>query len=302
MKIFFFAFCLLNSLSSAFFFTPEMISSHMTSYTEAEKELIEKDLVAIRSLTSKEGSSSPFYLATAGSPGSRKTTILENFMNAHPDYQEGIYLDPDARALKFMINTYYNKSLNSFEIAKASSYASLLKEAYDKWRGASNYITLTLLEEAFGAKKSVVYGTTSTGGHITQLFPALKQAGYRTVLLLCYCEDEMRKEAISYRNEVVGFYQSSPEDAVLKGSLFPKRMEVYFKEANELYFYWSDGAFAKERLAATLIDGQLRVYDKEAFEKFAAKYEKDRDAMKYENVQLLPFNKLLEGYARSSLG
>lgn len=283
------------------FFTPGMISSHLQGYSEEEKAAIEKDCVVVESVCFSEAplssnSPPPFYLATAGAPGARKTTILERFVAEHPEYQGALYLDPDPRTLRFMVHTYYSRSLNPLEISKVGDYQAVLKHAYDKWRGASNYIVLTLLEKGFDDRRSIVYGTTSTGGHMPQFFPKLKEAGYRLVLLLCSCEDALRKEAISYRNQVVGFYQSSPEDAVSKGKLFPKRMEIYFAEADELYLFWSDALFSPERLAARIVDGHLRICDREAFDLFVQKYERDRQALQAENVDLLPFEEILHKY------
>ena len=134
-----------------FMFSPKQVSSHLVSYDDKEKEDIAKDLEVVRSVCHvKEAPSKdrPFYLASAGGPGSRKSTILERFIESHPEFQSGVYLDPDQRALKFMAHTYYDKSLNALQVASKPDYLEIQKGAYEKWRGASNYITLMLLEEA----------------------------------------------------------------------------------------------------------------------------------------------------------
>jgi hypothetical protein len=291
-------FCtILCTLQAALFFTPEMISTHMSSYTEEEKAAIDRDLANVRSITfgeAKEEGAPLFYLATAGSPGSRKTTILEKFVASHPEYASGVYLDPDPRALKFMAHTYYSRSLNAFNIAQTGDYGLLLKQAYDKWRGGSTYIALTLLEEAFAARKSVIFGTTSTGAHMPAFLPKVKDAGYKTILLLCYAEDDLRREAITYRNETVRFYQSSPEDAVSKGKLFPLRMPTYFDKADLLYLYWSDDLKSEERLAAVFEQGKLTVHDAEALDRFIDKYERDRSAILAEGKEAPSFDELCQ--------
>lgn len=68
-------------LHAELFFTPEMISSHLKTYTEEEVQLLKKDLGVVRSicLEGSQNADSRFYLATAGAPGARKTTILEYF-------------------------------------------------------------------------------------------------------------------------------------------------------------------------------------------------------------------------------
>lgn len=260
------------------FFTPQMISSHLKSYSEEEILEIKKDLNVVRDicLENIQNTENKFYLATAGAPGARKTTILERFVSMHPEYQKGVYLDPDPRALKFMVHTYYAKSLNYLTISSSNNYDDILKNAYEKWRPGSNYIALVLLEEAFEAGSSVIHGTTSTGGHIPDFLARLKENNYEIILLLCSCPEEVRYEAINYRNRVIRFYQSSPEDAIAKGILFPQKMESYFAYADKMYFFWSDSLFANERLAGVWSNGELEVHDDEAMQCFIDKYEQDR--------------------------
>jgi len=278
--------------SDSLFFTPQMIASHLKDYTDEERQLIEKDLDVVRGVCSDgtEESEQKFYLATAGAPGARKTTILEKFVHAHPEYQAGTYLDPDPRTLRFMVHTYYARSLTPLMISSAPSYDEVIRTAYDKWRAASNYIVLTLLEEAFAANQSVIYGTTSTGAHTAPFFSKLKERGYEIVLLLCSCPDALRYQSVDYRNQVVRFYQSSPEDALAKGLLFPQRMGAYFTYADTLYFYWSDELFEPERLAAVWRKGELEIVDREAMDRFIAKYEADRITLATNGIEVPPFN------------
>lgn len=286
----FFLACLMAiGLQSELFFTPQMITTHLETYTDKEKELLEKDLAVVRSicLEGTQNTDTRFYLATAGAPGARKTTILEKFVAVHPEYADGVYLDPDPRALKFMVHTYYAQSLNPLIISQTNNYDEVIKNAYNKWRAGSNYIALTLFEEAIALNRSIVYGTTSTGGHTPSFFAKLKENGYQIVLLLCSCPDNFRKEAVEYRNQQVRFYQSSPEDAVAKGKFFPQRMDAYFKFADLMYFYWSNDLSTPERLAAIWQNGELEVQDKEAMELFTAKYEADRQALAEEG-QIIP--------------
>lgn len=253
------------------FFTPEMRMTHLKSYSEEEKEAIEKDLNVVRSVclssvvTKKEKKF--LYLATAGGPGSRKTTTLERFLKDHQMSSSVVYLDPDQRALKFMPHTYYSRSLCAFELAKFETYSLAVKAAYEKWRGASNYITLTLMEEAFAQQKSIAHGTTSTGDHIATFFPKLKEEGYEVVLLLCFADDDFRQKAVQYRNDEQKFYQSTPEDAVSKGKVFYQKLNSYFELADTLYLFWSDDLQTQERLAAIVSKGKWQIEDEEAYEK-----------------------------------
>ena len=282
-------------LEAEIFFTPQMISKHLKDYSPEETALIKKDLAVVRSVCMDgiHQSDSRFYLATAGGPGARKTTILEKFVSQHPEYQSGVYLDPDPRTLRYMVHTYYAQSLNPLMIAKGPNYSKLLENAYEKWKAASNYIVLTLLEDSFALGYSVIYGTTSTGQHIPDFFARLKENNYQIVLLLCSCPDEMRREAIEYRNQEIRFYQSSPEDALAKGKFFPQRMSAYFAYADLLYLYWSDDLSSTEKLAAIWKKGELEIVDKVALDRFIEKYETDRAALLKEGHVLPPFESYL---------
>jgi hypothetical protein len=134
-----------------------------------------------------------FYLATAGAPGARKTTILEKFVANHPEYQEGVYIDPDPRTLKFMAHTYYAQSLNFLVISQTQNYDQVIKNAYEKWRAGSNYIVLTLFEEAVAAGRSIIYGATSTGSHIPNFLQnskrmIIKLSFFSALVLIAYAE------------------------------------------------------------------------------------------------------------------
>jgi len=284
------------SLQAELFFSPSLIAKHLETYTEAEVKLIKKDLEVVRSVCfgDKEKTDSRYYLATAGAPGARKTTILEKFVALHPEYQDGVYIDFDPRTLRFMVHTYYAESLNYRVISEVQDYTQVIKNAYEKWRPASHYILRTLMEEAVASQRSIVFGTTSTDPRTPVFFEKLKQQGYQIVLLLCSCPDQVRHDAIEYRNDVVRFYQSSPEEAVSKGKVFPGRMGAYFDYADLLYFYWSDALFSPERLAAVWQDGKLEIHDEEAMRCFIDKYEADRRALAEEGQIIPSFESYLE--------
>ena len=291
------------SLFSAdcFFFTPQMIESHLTTYNDAEKAAIAQDLEVVHSiclpeLTGPSENRRPVYLATAGAPGARKSTILERFIRDHVSLPQIAYIDPDQRTLKFMAHTYYSQSLSALQLGSYSHYATAVKNAYEKWRGASNYISLTLLEEAFAERRHIAHGTTLTGEHVSKFLSTVKDAGYDITLLLCSCEDDFRYNAIQYRNEEQRFYQCSPEDAVSKGKAFPQRMSAYFTFADTIYLFWSDDLATQERLAAKLTHGNLEVLDAQAFDLFVQKFEEDREMLTGEDKQILSWDELLDLY------
>lgn len=290
----------LRAYTPYLYFSQEMIESHIKDYNDEEMDAIKKDLKNIRALAfpeaSKPSNKKPLYLATAGAPGSRKTTILENFLQSHPELSSIVYLDPDPRGLKFMINTYYSRSLSAAALARIGDYEDAQKLAYQKWRGASNYITLTLLEEAFRQKRDIAHGTTSTGAHIFDFLSKVKKAGYEITLLLCGAEDPFRFESISYRNHVVRFYQNSPEDAVTKGKLFPEKMVTYFSFADTLYIFWSDSLSFKEKLAAVFKNRKLEIKDEKAYRSFINKYIRDAEALLQQGKSLKSWEELTQIY------
>lgn len=228
-------------------FERKFIESFLNGYSEGEKTKIKKDLEIIKTMTfdtATPSSERPIYLATAGGPGAAKTTTLEAFLAEHK-LENYVYADPDQVSLKNMIFTY-RKSLTNIDFALATSNHAALKKAYDKWRGASNYICHEMLQIAFGnndgagPKYSVAHGTTSTSPYIASLYQKVKALGYRVVLLLCYSEDETRKQAVSQREKEQAFVQTDPSDVISKGADFSKRFDVYFNYADEIYFYWND--------------------------------------------------------------
>jgi hypothetical protein len=285
-----------------FFFSPQLISSLKAHYTQEELVDVEKDLKVVREVCFDQPQTQgdrPFLIATAGGPGSRKSTILERFIEKHPEYAKGVYLDPDQRALRFMVHTYYKRSLNALATASNDDYSVVRKLSYEKWRDASNYITLTLMEEALRSRQSIVYGTTATGEHVEAFFKKLRSRRYDITLLLCSCNDETRAEAVSYRNSVQKFYQCTPDDAVSKGKNFPVRMPVFFAQANTLYLFWSDNLHQTERLAAILRNGNMEIVDAQALDLFISKYNADRESLFKEGKVLPSWNDLVAIYTAS---
>jgi hypothetical protein len=230
-------------------YSRETIENFLKGYSKEELEKIRKDLKIVQEVTydmvkPNKASDRPVYLATAGGPGSAKTTTIETFLRENK-LDNYVYADPDQVSLKNMIFTY-RKSLTNFDFAIAKSNHMALKNAYDKWRGASNYICHEMLQIAFGnkdrteARYSVAHGTTSTSPHIASLYQNVKDFDYRIVLLLCYSQDETRKQAVARREKEQGFVQTDPNEVISKGSDFPKRFDIYFSYADEIHFYWND--------------------------------------------------------------
>jgi hypothetical protein len=289
-----FAFTFLHAADYVFF-SEETILKNLNSYTNAEKAAIAKDLSIVRSVCFDDATTSnaPLYIATAGAPGARKSTILERYLHQHPELSHSVYLDTAPRTLRFMVNTYVSQTQNYFEIASVNQYDELIKSAFEKWQEASNFITLSLLEEAFQKKLNIVHGTTSIHANVSGLLPAIHQAGYRIELLLCSCDDDLRMEALEHSSKEVHVYQGSLHDAIAQGKYFSERMALYFQYADKLSFYWSDELKQPEILAAVLDGKNFVVTDFNAYIKFVGKYELDRKMHLADGTELPSFKELL---------
>lgn len=290
-------------------FDPAALEGHLKNYSDNEKRLIAKDLkiveqVCFDDVTLHGGAAKEkVYVATAGAPGARKSTILERFLAAEGQcYAPFVYLDPDQRALKFMAHTYQALSLNAAVTAQEQDFTVTQKNAYEKWRAASNYITLVLLERALQSNFNIVHGTTSTGPLAPVVVEGCKKQGYKIIFLVCSSEDSFRQEAISYRNTEQKFYQSTPEDAVQKGLAFPQRMNFFFEKGDEIHLYWSDSLTASEQLAAVFKEGKKEIINTKAYGDFVAKYEQDCVLLKVkENKDLPSWEELTIHYKKNKL-
>ena len=93
------------------------------------------------------------------------------------------------------------------------------------------------------------------------------------------------------------FYQSTPEDALIKGLVFPQRIQFYFAQADTLVVYWSESLNNPEKLAATFNGGTIVISDKEAYEQFIQKYEADRSLLaNTQNIILKSWDDIVEIY------
>ena len=291
--------CSLELSSEQLFSKAKLQTEFLKGYTEEELALIEKDVQVVKSVLltgTQAASESPSYLASAGPPGSKKTTILEEFIHYTPRFKEGVYLDPDQRALRFMVHTYVSKSLSSFQIAQDGDYSTTQKNAYNKWRPASNYITKSLFEEAVKKRLNIIHGTTSTSSEVKDLFTYLKNKGYTITLVLCWSKEHFRTKAISYRNQTVRFYQSDPKDEVQKAKTFPEQFPLYFSMADTLYFFWSDAILGSQIPAAVCEKGKLTVFKEGLFRQFVQQYENERKKRQNSSTALPLWEELLATY------
>lgn len=268
-------------------FHKDFVESKLTTYNVAEKALILNDLTTITSLSfhSAKREDAPIYLATAGAPGSGKSTTLETYLQKD-GYKHFVYVDPDQMALRNMLYTYLS-NLRTLDFATAESNHAALKTAYEKWRDASNYIALNIMNSAFVADEnnkrySIAHGSTSTSPATRENYTELKKAGYKIILLLCYAENDTRLHLNSIRETQQGFVKITSEDMINKEVLFPKRFDLYFEFADEIHFFWNN-SLEHQRLPTPcahyqkLVTGtpKFTVLEANEWRLFCTKYAKD---------------------------
>jgi len=250
----------------------DIVDAHRKDYSQKEMRSLNRDLKNIRETCFDEktpAKEQPVYVATAGAPGACKSTILETYLH---DKQNIVYVDPDQRALCFMINTYY-QTLTCYNISQAKSPQDLLKDSYNKWREASNYVSNTLLNESYSGGYNIAHGATSTSSAIKFLYQGLKRKNYKIVLLLCGASDRTRVATCRHRFLTQGFLQESSQDLINKGTMFSERLATYFEYADEIYVYWTDDFLKGSTLAATYTkDGGLIVCNQKTLDCFVKKY------------------------------
>ena len=278
----------------------EYVQKFLSEYSPSEAALIKDDLANIGKLCFRETSpveaNERIYIATAGGPGTGKSTILENYLSEKTNFA---YLDPDQRALKYMINTYLqeftNAKISQKKVHTRNDWKKLLESAYTKWRAASNYITSVLLNKAYSNGNNIAHGTTSTSEQVEILYKKLKANGYKIVLLLCYSPEQERIKALEHRFENQNFIQVDPKDIVSKGKVFPERFPIYFQYADEIEIYWADSFLEGATLAARLERGKgITTFDAKAMKKFVQKYDKDRQ----DKPSLLPLSTFIKNFTQ----
>lgn len=272
------------------FIPSDFTKSLIKEYTPEEMERVEEDYQRLRGFIFKDVLIKKDYIATAGGPGASKSTILETYL--HDQKLGYVYIDPDQRALRYMMGTYIF-DMNLYNISQSSSFAALLETNYTKWRGASNYIANRLLNEAVERGYAIAHGTTSTAKVVESLYEKLKKNGYTITLLLCASSDDNRFNAIDMRAKEQGFIQSSKEDVVKKGEGFFDTMPLYFKWADQLHLYWVDHFKKGFVVAATYTPSKgISVANEKAFSSFKGHYEGYRANNPHK--KLPPFDDLIQ--------
>lgn len=188
----------------------------------------------------------PIYLFTAGGHGAGKSTVLESELERSEIHYA--YIDPDRRGLQRMQATY----LVDVEAGVPS------EEAYNKWRGASNFISNTLMAIALDQGYAIAHGTTMTSPHTAKALNAVKEYGYERHLLHITCPDIVRVAANRIRQEKI--YQCTEEDLIEKGKAFFERYDDYLNNTDQISFFYRS-SLEETTLAAVKVRKEFTIID-----------------------------------------
>lgn len=217
-------------------------------YNEEELSRVYQDLeeiAQIRFMQPLRKSKTPIAVLTAGAPGSGKTIVLENHWK-NQEHQTNVaiaYNDPDARVLRYMEHTWAQ------DIKATHNTIDSRKNAYTKWRPASNAIAQILQAYILKHKVDFYFGTTSSSDKAKYLYKYLKDLGYYIKVLHVTAPDEVRIASIHKRDKE--FVQTSDQDIVNKAIDLAKRInDTFCAYANEIIFYYRDQVEEKAKPVA----------------------------------------------------
>jgi predicted ABC-type ATPase len=230
-------------------------------YTPEEKRALHEDINEIYQECIKGSVQGSQAIITAGAPGAGKTTKLKSELAL--DAAAGrkfAYIDPDDVCLKQMRRTYLA------DIAAGMS----MKDAYNKWRPASNAANHLILANLIRLKYSFGFGTTASSPFTYKFFEFIQSKGYTFKLLHFSAPDDVRIESIHERDKE--FIQTTDADIASKSPMFHARINDYFKYASEIVFYYRSQASQEAQCAAiwTSSDKSIHVASQDLYMKVKA--------------------------------
>lgn len=227
---------------------------HKKEYTKEEQRDLKSDVGAIyQGIVDQNPEKQLLAIMTAGAPGSGKTTLMKQDLQAQQEKGTNIaYICPDDVCLQQMNSTYQTdlkEKINDLSLSEDELKAIRL-ECYNKWRPASNAANHLILANLIRQQYAFYFGTTSTGPATGKLLEFLKAKGYTIKLLHITTPDDVRWASLVERDK--SFVQTTEQDTIEKGNLFPQRiMDAYLKFADEIDFYYRKDVNVDAVLAAT---------------------------------------------------
>lgn len=199
-----------------------------TEYTPAELDALKYDVLAIwNRIKSKELDETKEIILTAGAPGVGKTTVMRGMWEKQPGFA---YICPDDVCLKEMQSTYGDM------VVKDGSYQGL-KNAYNKWRAASNFAHHLITAQLVRENKNFFFGTTASSDKTCFFLEFLKKRGYTIRILHVSAPDQVRFDSIAKRDNV--FVQTTDQDVLNKQLMVHERIQdTFLKYASRIDFYF----------------------------------------------------------------
>jgi len=205
-------------------------SGRFVNYTAEDLQRIYDDCVELQKTTFLGVRKERDYVTTAGAPGAGKSTLLDRYIA-----QKGYALiDPDEGSLRGMKSSFIYDVVHEI----------VPKDAYYKWRPASNFIANVLLAYAFENGYAIAHGSTMTSPYSKCEFQAAGKYGYNRRILHLTCSDDLRQASEQHRRQKKVYEDPIPfhctdEDLVSKGKAFYERLPDYMDPLNaeEVVFY-----------------------------------------------------------------
>lgn len=207
-------------------------------YTDEEFARVVEDAQAIfDSVMESDPDEKRVCIITAGPPGAGKTVLLEQVLEEERSKGRVYgYTDPDAVALKSM-HASWGRDL--CEEGTLEQQQEARKNAYDKWRPASNFIAHRVLASLIKDGKAFAFGTTASSPQMAGNFEYFRKHGYKIRLLHVSAPDAVRWDSVRRRD--LEFVQTTEEDIRNKRGLVVERIsDTFMKSADELQFFFRD--------------------------------------------------------------
>jgi len=243
---------ILSLIPKNHFFPAAGIKSFLKGYSEADLELIYADFFELKESVFKNAEKSPQFLVTAGAPCAGKSTLLERILEKSK--VKYAYTDPDRVCLFHMTRTYVDDLQNQRRNAS---------EAYEHWRGASNFISNTLMAFGLSQGYAMALGSTMTSPKSYLAFQGARGYGYSIHIIHVSCPDSIRADSENKRRggNVV---QCTDEDFAAKGNMFYQRLGDYLTHADIMDLYYR-GEMDTYVHAATKTGQDLHIFDGSAY-------------------------------------
>ena len=116
------------------------------------------------------------------------------------------------------------------------------KQAYEKWRDASNFIANFMLVKACAESRNIIHGTTASNYRIIQIYESLKKLGYKIQAEVLFATAQQRALAVKYREKKV--VQVSYDDFIGKSApIFFRINDAYIAHCDKVNFHFQNGSF-----------------------------------------------------------